>query len=213
MSEEKKTGNTPACRENRAKPKTPLKKIKQMKDSKVDRPEQVKTMDWNQPEKLKEMHHVIARLNAAGASNRFIAETVGMSESRISVIINGDLCKAQVAEIRKQLFPDFKDRVKKYAEEAIDVVHEIMIDETNKPGVRLSAAQDFMDRAHGRATQTIEHGSTLLRELYEAMEKKKRLQLEEPAKQKNVSAPVIIDAVPVQEKPTSEIDSWVESNL
>ena len=75
----------------------------------------------------------------------------------------GGFKKGQIANPAgcKPMPPEFKALAKSYAIPALEVVHEILINQNAKRTDRIKAAELIIDRVYGRATQPIEAGEHL----------------------------------------------------
>lgn len=105
---------------------------------------------YYQPEKWTAFHRYVVMLELAGKRPGEIAQIVGMTESRISVILNDRRAEMDRVELGGALadrLTDLNSKLELYAHEALEVVVDEMRDLTNKPELRVKAGFGIMDRA------------------------------------------------------------------
>lgn len=156
--------------------------VKRMKDAGLPRPADVSSISWTQLQHLQVgRHHVIAYMLACGASQKSIAEAVGMEPNSICNIANSEKMKFEVSRLQHKLFgADAKKRFQGLMPKAINTIEEIMDDKKEKGSVRLSAATEIVDRSIGKAAQTINVEGSLIRQLYEKLDDKQKVIDTEP---------------------------------
>lgn len=156
---------------------------------------------------------IIAYMSAWGMTDREMSESLEMARQNVTETRNRDHVKKQIAAIKQRIFErDPKRMLKEYLPRAIITATEIMTDPLVKPGVRLNAAQDIMDRNLGKAAQKIEVEHTNLRAL---MEKLDRHEIDGSlpdvlAESRDVTDAEVVTA-PVEEKDLA--DRWAEEHL
>lgn len=88
-----------------------------------------------------------------GVGNKTIAEMMGYSPQMVSIVRNSKVTREKLGELGERKDAEvvgFTTRLKKYADEALDIMGEIMNNEMTPESVRVSAAKDILDRAgHG----------------------------------------------------------------
>lgn len=158
-------------------------------------------------------HSVVAYMVAWGMTDREISESLGISKQAVNVAKNVPHVKKTIAEIKQRIFErDPKRMLKEYLPKAVQTAADIMTDNSVKPGVRLNAAQDIMDRNLGKAAQKLDIDSSNLRTL---MEKLDRHQVAGSmpdilAESRNVADPIGEKKEP-EEKDLA--DTWAEEHL
>lgn len=116
-----------------------------------------------QPVKMSDRHHRIMRLHLLGYSGREIAVMLGMSESRVSIVLNSNLGRCQAAIMRAEADTSAIEtarRIREVAPKALQVIEDILADDSVPSSVRLRAAQDALDRAGHGAVKKLDVRST-----------------------------------------------------
>lgn len=104
--------------------------------------------EW-EPEVFSQRHKLAVLMQAAGLKNWEIAEELGFSESRVSVILNDPRARAVLEQYSREVVDSLTDvrlRLKYYANEALTEVVEEMR-HSDDPRVRQRAAFGILDRA------------------------------------------------------------------
>jgi len=99
--------------------------------------------DWVNPR-----HREIMRRKLVGQSNKQIAEELGLSQNRVSVITNSPLFKLELERMMQQADDQLFDAMGKLRElqpDAVNVLHESM-HQHEYPHLRLKAAIQVLDR-------------------------------------------------------------------
>lgn len=146
-------------------PYTP-EEIQELKAAGAEKPEGVRWGDWVGPEDHSHRHDLIAQLAASGATNNAIAEEIGMTPGRVSIILGQKKMKEKVRQLQREYWGENAE--KKFQEilpQAIQVAQEILEDKQAKSNLRADVAFRFMDRALGKAKQTVDVEGNLLGEL------------------------------------------------
>lgn len=166
---------------------------------------------------------VAIKLAACGVPLAAIAEDVGLSDREVSIILNDEKGKFEIRHLQHKYFQhDPQKRFKAMATRAEDVAADLM-DETQRPNIRLAAAQVVLDRAHGKPPQTLEVGTSTIRTLFEQLDKRT---FEAPQRNAPVEEPVareVFDVgeirecdsnevVPERQNP-NDVDTWIDENL
>jgi len=103
---------------------------------------------WS-PKRLRQRHKLAIRLEACGMTNNQIAEHLGYTPSRISIILNdprADEIRAGMSSLVADNLDDIALRLQHYAGEALTEVVDIMRESTSDT-VRQRSAFDILDRA------------------------------------------------------------------
>jgi len=184
---------------------------------------------FNMNNKIKSLIHYAA----LGHTSREISEILVYTVGRVHEIMRDDKVQAMIETKRHQLFENnIEKRLNKTAMKAFDTAEEIMLNPETKSDTRLSAAQDFMDRALGKAIQRIDNAANpSIRDLFEALDKagiglkeKRESELKvlnvEPkqtfSKLENGKSPLTStdsDPTPNQLETTDPIEDWLEEEL
>lgn len=191
--------------------------IRAMKDAGLEKPKDIRYKDWNQIEELsKPKYHTIAYLAVRGLGVKEIAEAVSMSDGQVRVILDSERMKFEIKHLQYKLIgQDVQKRFKSMVPAAIDILEEVMQDESSKPATKLDAAKEVMDRALGKPQQNIKHEGSLIRELFEKMDGK-------TIDVKTVHETVIPEDKPLgpiatvreeQIPPKDDVDEWASKNL
>jgi predicted transcriptional regulator len=110
-----------------------------------------------EPKKLNSRHKQIIAMSAAGVRNKDIADLLGMSQSRVSVILNDPrsrvLERQLASDVVSQIATDVSERIQGAAGEAFDVVKNLM-DNADSERVRQTSAFDILDRAGFKPKET-----------------------------------------------------------
>lgn len=131
--------------------------------------------------KLSHRHTLIVQFAAMGLRAKEIGAKLGMTQSRLSLVINDPRVQAEIREVRRKMFEEVQAELvetnpDKALQEmlpdglkAIKNVLNPLSGSTDK--VRLDAAFRLLERTHGRAVQKTEiTGSVDLRALFSALE-------------------------------------------
>jgi hypothetical protein len=145
--------------------------VRRMKEAGFEKPPEVPHNVWNQPQELNHLHNAICHMAATGAKGRAIAEQLQCSEALVSRVVNSDAGKLAIRHYQHTIFgKDAKKRFENILPRAIETAEEIMSNPNTKDALRLRAAQGFMDRACGKATQHVEVGGSMIRSLIELID-------------------------------------------
>lgn len=95
---------------------------------------------------LKSRHRAMMRaLVIDGLNQRQVSEEFGITEGRLSIIVNSPLWKVEETAMRKECFGEQRKRLERMIPKAIDTLDRVMDDEDNK--VALRAAAETLDRS------------------------------------------------------------------
>lgn len=122
-------------------------------------------------EDLANREEVLIYLAAQGKTNSEIAALLDCSTSTVSSKMQEDRIQFEIRHVRQKLYgKDPKSRFQAMLPDALDVTEQILQNPNAKPQLRFQAAQEVMDRALGRPTQTVEHQGSLIRSLFERLD-------------------------------------------
>jgi DNA-binding CsgD family transcriptional regulator len=97
---------------------------------------------------IRPRHREIMRRKLVGQTNKQIAEEMGLSQNRVSVIVNSPLFKLELERMMQQADEQVFDAMSKLRElqpDAVNVLHESM-HQHEYPHLRLKAAIQVLDR-------------------------------------------------------------------
>lgn len=193
--------------------------LAQMRKANLPKPAGVTWSEWCGPKKLNHRHHRIAYLAASGQTQGRIAREVGISQTRISIVMGSARMKDEIARIQKEFFgQSIEDDFKRISTKGLRYAEEVLDNPQESSKLRYQAAKDFMDRYHGKARETLEVKNNTLRDLFDALD---RIGVQ-PAVDKKpdpIDITPTIEARPVEPKPVAkrdeyaEIDVWVQKNV
>lgn len=189
--------------ENQDDPKLPLLSSQRPKYSKEEidelklmgcaKPQEVSWGDWVGPKDHSHRHDFLIHLAAAGTPNNMIAEEMGMTESRISILLGQTEMKDKIKLVQEEYWGgNAQKRFENLLPKAIDVAQQVLENEAEKPALRADVAFRLMDRALGKPTQTTEVKGNLISDLLvrlDHMDKTERLVDEESEEEKALDKP------------------------
>lgn len=166
---------------------------------------------------------IIAFMAACGAEPRDIAVATGYSAAWINNILKRGSTQEEIEKIQYRLFSSQSKKVfEDILPSAIETALKIMLDDNQKGGVRLTAAQDFMDRAVGKAVQKIEKEEThlvsvLIGKLQESLPQAIQTQMKSGEREVTeiVEGDIIENTTKPEEakKQEPDISTWVDENI
>lgn len=111
-------------------------------------------------QKEKPAHRIIAYMAASGATPQRIADETGYCVQTVRILLNQDWMKAHIALLIHENFnDDISGLLKAGAVDALMTIRNLSTESMNEK-VRLSAAQDLLDRYRGKPTQYIHSSSS-----------------------------------------------------
>jgi hypothetical protein len=154
----------------------------------------------------------IVYLAALGLSPKQIAEQLTINVTRVRPLFKSKSFQAEVLRAQQQIFlTDPKAAFMKILPEAVNTARKIMKSKKEKGSTRANVAFGFMDRALGKAQQTINHETSSVRELIDLIQRGGK-----PALVDIETTAVHPGGVQPQAEETKErdpIDLWAEENL
>ncbi len=122
---------------------------------------------------LNPRHRRLCQLAAAGSSNAAIAEELGYVGSRVSILLKNQYIAAEILRLQDRIFEEtIKGRLKQFAEPALNNIHRILTDNTNR--VKTSEKADMskwvVEKLDGKATQTNDIGENMLSVLLDRLD-------------------------------------------
>jgi hypothetical protein len=111
-------------------------------------------------QKEKPAHRIIAYMSASGATPQRIADETGYGVQQVRILLNQDWMKAHIALLIHENFnDDISGLLKAGAVDALMTIRNLSTESLNEK-VRLSAAQDLLDRYRGKPTQFVHTSSS-----------------------------------------------------
>lgn len=111
-------------------------------------------------QKEKPAHRIIAYMAASGATPQRIADETGYGVQMVRILLNNDWMKAHIALLIHENFnDDISGLLKAGAVDALMTIRNLSTESLNEK-VRLSAAQDLLDRYRGKPTQFVHTSSS-----------------------------------------------------
>lgn len=140
--------------------------IDEMKALGMPKPPEVSWGSWMGPKKESHVHEALIFMAAAGATNKKIAEELGFTQSRISIILSKPEIKKKIRAAQEMYWGENSDqRFKNLLPKAIDVAQSIIEDKTEKTSLKADVAFKLMDRALGKPQQSVSVEGNLLADL------------------------------------------------
>ncbi len=98
---------------------------------------------------IRPRHREMARMLALGMTQADVARYLGITQARLSIIVNSPLFKLELAKLeqkREESVADIKDTLLELAPSAVDTLAKTMYTSPSER-LRLDAAKDILDRA------------------------------------------------------------------
>ena len=102
-----------------------------------------------------ERWRAIARLHALGRTNNQIAALLGYSATGISLALNKPWVRSEVERFRAQYEIDIVGTVKEASADGAKYIHSVILNEHEKPALRLDASKWAVDKTTGKAKQEV----------------------------------------------------------
>ena len=185
------------------------KKVERVKEAVLSQAKNIDTEN-DAEKKLSLRHRAVCQMAAIGFTPVQIAEQIGLSKERVSLILRSTTGRREVEKLQNELF--FKDPKRMFLAEvpkAFKKVKKILHSKEARDSEVLKAADMIFDRAMGKPTQEIQHEGSAIRQLFEALDKASNPEV------KKVES-VVIDAEfkeVKKEEQKDEIDQWLDENL
>lgn len=150
-------------------------KISELKALGFKKPAKVSWGRWIGPKEHNHVHNLIVQLAAVGTSNNNIAEAVGLTPSRISIILSQPEMKSKIAKVQEQYWGSNADkRFKHLLPKAIDVAERVL-NESSDDKLQVDVAFRLMDRALGKPKQEVAVTGNLLSELMSRLDNQEQM--------------------------------------
>jgi DNA-binding CsgD family transcriptional regulator len=122
---------------------------------------------------LSPRHRKFALMAAEGKSNKEIGEALGYKPCRVSNLRHNTYMVDEIERLRERIFEEtIGSRLKSFAEPALNNIHMILTDRTNKVKVSEKAEMSkwVVEMNNGKASQKIEAGENLLSSLMDRLD-------------------------------------------
>ncbi len=128
-----------------------------------------------EPKLMGDRHHRIIRESLLGKSNKAIAQELGVTPQTVSNARNSEAGRRQMQVLQAgadRAAVELSTTIKQHAEKAVQVIHDLMMNEDAPESVRFRAASDMLDRGgYGavKETKTLNVHATLTDEQIEEL--------------------------------------------
>lgn len=161
---------------------------------------------------LSPRHRRLAQLAAEGRSNSAIAEELGYVGSRVSILLKNPHIAQEIRRLQDRIFEEtIQSRLKSFAEPALNNIHMILTDNTNRVKIAEKAEMSkwVVEKLDGRPVQRHDVGENMLSVLLDRLDSRKTAP---PLPQREVGSSPDIEtkALPAPEPEKDELTSWVE---
>lgn len=122
---------------------------------------------------LNPRHRRLCQLAAQGKSNKDICAELGYVESRVSILLKNPYIADEIRRLQERIFEEtIGARLKSFAEPALNNIHAILNDRTNrvKTSEKMALSQWVVEKLDGKATQKIEAGENMLAALMDRLD-------------------------------------------
>jgi len=179
-----------------------------------EKPEDVSHGDWFlRPDKpLSARHRVLAKMVAMGCGTNEIAEKLGYTASRVSILKSNTKIKEAIERYQDRMHEeDLEDRIKSLGPDALDTIEEILSSNAD-PLKKESAARWILEKISGKASQQIDvTGEIGIGVFMEKLDKIKVAQ--------RIGSPILeargqsTESAPEPESTKDPIEDWLDKNL
>lgn len=118
---------------------------------------------------IRERWSAIARMHALGMRNSDIAERLGYTQSRISIVLNEPWIQKEIARYRSKFESDVTERIKDAAIDGAHFVHTLINNGSAREQTRLDAAKWAIEKTTGKAKQEVSVESNTLTNFMQLM--------------------------------------------
>lgn len=173
---------------------------------------------------LSPRHRRLAELAAAGIKSGKIAQELGLTPARVSVLLSNTMIKKEIARLQERMFEEgLSERMKRLGHSALDIIDEhLNPDSQTKPQLRAETARWVLEKLTGKAVQTHDIGENMLGVLLDRLDGMKQAGevLEIPALAGRAGTPAMSSEAPEEvtaPDPLSEerakLSDWVLDNF
>jgi DNA-binding CsgD family transcriptional regulator len=162
---------------------------------------------------LSPRHKELCRLFFLGKTNSYIAETLGFTESRVSVLRSNTQVQAEITRLQELAFErTVGERLKEMGPQAANILEEILT--TEDPNVKMSLKKEtavwVLEKLTGRPKQDIDIQSSTLGSFIEMLN---QMKASDQTLTKDVT-PALASGQVTEEAPVrSDVEAWVAENL
>lgn len=137
----------------------------------IPKPTQISWPAWIGPKEISPKHELLIHLKASGLTNNQVAEALGMSPARISIIVNSPKVKSAIKVKQEAYFgSDHRDRMNKLMPKVFGVFEGILANDQEKANVRLDAAKYIADQTMGKAQQNVKMEGSAFSEFFSKLD-------------------------------------------
>lgn len=125
--------------------------------------------NWN-PKKLSTRHKYMAHLAALGLKRSEIAARCGVTPQVVTYLFGSTLFLEYVDKLRKELFSSSPEQaLRLMIPKALNAIDDVLSDPDGKDALKVDTAFRLFDRTHGKPNQKIEHGGSVIKDLFEQL--------------------------------------------
>lgn len=149
-----------------------------------------------------------AHFYACGYTFEKISELLHLDLEYLKLLFETETMNEAVEAARREVFSgDSKSEFRALSPRAAKIINQIMASPTERGATRLQAAMYAIDRAHGKPTQSLDVGGSMIKEFIKLLDDQKRTAIDISTK-----IPNNVEDAEVIEAPTSlsEVDSWFQ---
>lgn len=145
--------------------------IEKMKSAGIDKPSFIPWPEWLGPKKISQRQMFICYLAAMGRRPKEIAEQTGMTNARLSLLLNSEAIKDQIQLIREVEFAGLgvQQQLDQLTPQAVRIANRLMKSENTPDNLKWQVAQNVLDRKLGKPQQTVNVNNTLLTDIFQLM--------------------------------------------
>ncbi len=145
--------------------------IDELKSVGVQKPKNVSWGRWVGPRDHSHRHDLICALAALGRTNNQIAEEIGMTPPRVSIILQQKETKKKIKEMQNTEFvAKARERIEAMLGPSLDVIEAIITNDMESSKIKLDAAKYLIDQGVGKSKQEVTHSGTVLGEFMHKLE-------------------------------------------
>lgn len=191
-------------------------------EAKQTKPDDISWGDWMLVEKesLSFRHETIAHMAASGISNGTIAKDLGLTDSRVSILLSNTRIKKRVKEIQAQYWGgNIEKRFKAAVPKAMDIVEETLTDTDDKfkQNLKIDTAKWLLEKVTGKAKQEIDIKGHTIIELFARLDDPDRIkeviELKAESAKQETSLDKDKDKKVIPAKKKDELSDWAAQNV
>ena len=175
--------------------------VDEMRALGLPKPPEVTWGMWMGPKKCSHVHEALIYMAASGATNKRIADDLGYTQSRISIILSKPEIKAKIKAVQQSLWGENADRrFSQLLPSAIDVAEEVLNNPNERSNLRVDVAFRLMDRALGKPKQEVTVEGNLIADLIHKLDQQEAMHR-------------IVPALKSSQEPEHPIDKYIDDNI